>query len=590
MQIVIVLGLLVLAIALFSMEKLSVDVVTLLLLMALVMTNILTPQEAFAGFSNDIIIVLASIFVISGALQKSGILDAIGARLQAIARGSTNRLLVLMMTMVGGISAFMNNTTATAIFIPPIIGVARETGISSSKLLMPLAYASILGGTCTLIGTSTNVAVSGYIATSGMRPLGLFEITPVGLILLAIGVTYMLIIGKGLLPDHKDESLTEEFAVREYLTEIIVAPDSPLIGQRIFQSDLSKMDFRILEVLRGNKKFLPDPRTVIEPDDILLVEGKVEDLLKVRETAGIAIRPETKITDKDLQTDEIKIVEALITPQSDLIGRTLKEANFRARYGLTAIAINRHGQSLLDKIGHIRLRMGDLLLIQGPAERFDYSPRYQDFWILEAISPKLYQKSKGLYTVAFFLTAILVAGLGLLPLSISFLGAALMTVLFRAITIEEAYEFIDWRLIILIGGMTAFGVAMDKTGTADFLAKWIVLGLEPFGIMVILAGLFMLTILLTQPMSNAAAALVVLPIAIETAQRLGADERSFAIAIMLAASISFIAPFEPACVLVYGPGKYKFIDFIKTGALLTAILMLAVLLLIPVFWPLYPAR
>jgi di/tricarboxylate transporter len=294
---------------------------------------------------------------------------------------------------------------------------------------------------------------------------------------------------------------------------VAIPPNSPLIGQRIFQSDLSKMDFRILEVLRGSTKFLPDARTLIAPGDILLVEGRVADLLKIKETAGIDIRPETKITDKDLQTDDIKIVEVLITPQSDLIGRTLKEANFRARYGLTAIAINRHGQALLDKIGHIRLRMGDLLLIQGPAERFDQSPRHHDFWILEEIPPALYREGKGLYTVAFFLSAILIGGVGLLPLSIAFLGAALLTILFRAITIEEAYEFIDWRLIILIGGMTAFGVAMDKTGAAAFLAQWIVWGLEPFGVRAILAGLFVLTILLTQPMSNAAAALVVLPVA-----------------------------------------------------------------------------
>jgi di/tricarboxylate transporter len=588
MQIAIVLGLLVVAITLFSTEKLSVDVVTLLLLMVLTMAGILTPTEAFAGFSSDIIVILASIFVISGALQKSGIMDAIGARLHAIARGSTNRLLLIMMLLIGSISSFMNNTTATAIFVAPIMGVAKRAGVAASKLLMPLAYASILGGTCTLIGTSTNVAVSGYIARSGMQPLSLFEITPVGLLILAVGILYMVVIGQRLLPDHTDESFTEEFAIREYLSEIIVPPDSPLTGQIIFHSDLSNLGFRILEVLRGDKRFIPDARTVVEPGDILLVEGKVEDLMKVKETAGIDIRHEGKLAASYLQTDEIRIVEALITPQSDLIGRTLKEVNFRARYGMTALAIYRHGQSLLDKIGHIPLRMGDLLLIQVPAERLDYLRRHPDLWILEEISPSLYQKSKGLYTASFFAAAIIVGGLGLLPLSISFLGAALLAILFRAITIEEAYDFIDWRLIILIGGMTAFGVAMDKTGTAEFLAKWIVGGLEPFGVTAILAGLFVLTILLTQPMSNAAAALVVLPVAIETAQSLGADERSFAIAIMLAASISFIAPFEPACILVYGPGKYKFMDFMKTGILLTVILMLVILFVIPIFWPLFP--
>jgi di/tricarboxylate transporter len=588
LQIAIVLTLLGVAIALFSMEKLSVDVITLLLLITLVSTGILSPQEAFAGFSNDIIVILTSIFVISGALQRTGIMDAMGSRLHSLAGGSNNRLLLAMMGLVGVISSFMNNTTATAIFVPPVMGVAKEAGVSASKLLMPLAFASMLGGTCTLIGTSTNVAVSGYIAREGMKPLSLFEITPIGLIILAVGMAYMTVIGQRLLPAYKDESLTEGFSIREYLSEIVVVSDSHLIGQRIFESDLSKMDFRILEVIRGEKRFLPDALTRIESGDILLVEGKVEELMKVKETAGIEIRAEAKLTDRDLQTDEIRIVEALITAKSDLIGQTLKEANFRARFGMSALAIYRHGQSLLDKVGRIRLRMGDLLLIQGPIDRIDYLRRHPDLWILEELSPALYRRGKGLYTVAFFVAAMVVGGFGWLPLSICFLTAAVLSILFRSITIEEAYEFIDWRLIILIGGMTAFGTAMDKTGAARFLAKGIVSVLDPFGVMIVLAGFFVLTIILTQPMSNAAAALVVLPIAIETADALGANPRTFAIAIMLAASISFVAPFEPACILVYGPGKYKFVDFIRTGLLLTIILMVVVLLVLPAFWPLQP--
>jgi di/tricarboxylate transporter len=596
MQIAIVLGLLALSIVLFAMEKLSVDVITLMLLTMLVVAGILTPAEAFNGFSNDIIIILCSIFVISGALQRSGVMDVIGSRLHRIASGSENRLLLAVMTIVSATSAFMNNTTVTAVFAPPVMGVARQSKISASKLLMPLAFASILGGTCTLIGTSTNVAVSGYITKSGMQPLSLFEVTPVGLIIVVVGIAYMMIVGKRLLPDYKDESLTEGYAIREYLSEIVVMLDSHLVGQKIFESDLAKMDFRVLEVIRGERKFLPDARTQIEAGDVLLVEGKVEDLIKVKETAGIEILADVKVGDVDLQSDEIKIVEMLITPQSDLIGLTLKEANFRKRYGMTALAIYRHGQSLREKIGRIRLRVGDLLLVQGPADRLEDLRNHPDLWILEEYQPVPYRKSKGIYTLAFFSAAIVAGSAGWLPLSIAFLAAAVLTILFRCITVEEAYEFIDWRLIILIGGMTAFGTAMDKTGAAEFLAVNIVNGLnpavsrlsEPYGVMLILAGFFLLTVVLTQPMSNAAAALVVLPVALETAQRLGVNERTFAIAIMLAASVSFVTPFEPSCILVYGPGKYKFRDFLKTGFLLTLILILLVLFVVPVFWPLHP--
>jgi di/tricarboxylate transporter len=588
MQIAIVLGLLLLAVVMFAMERLTVDVITLLLLMGLVITGILTPLEAFAGFSNDIIIILASIFVISGALQQSGIMDTLASRLYQFAQGSSNRLLLAIMVITSTISAFMNNTTTTAIFIPPVMGVAKSANFSPSKLLMPMAFASILGGTCTLIGTSTNVAVSGFISRSGMQPLGLFEITPLGLILLSVGIVYLLVIGQRLLPAHREESLTEEYDIREYLSEVVVPAGSTLIGQKIFDSGLSQMGFRILEVLRGDTKFTPDPTTIIKSEDVMLVEGKIDDLMKIKETADIEIRPETKLFDESLQTGEIRLAEVIITPQSDLIGKTLKEVNFRLRYGMIVLAFNRHGRLVTEMVGNIALRMGDLLLLQGPEDQLEYVRRHPDMWVLEEVRPSLKRTRTGIYIIACFAAAIIVGSAGWLPLSISFLGAALLTVLLKAITVEEAYEFINWKLIILIGGMTAFGVAMEKTGAAEFLAARIVGGLEPLGIKAILVGLFLLTILLTQPMSNAAAALVVLPIALQTAEKLGANQRSFAIAIMLAASISFIAPFEPACILVYGPGKYRFWDFIKIGAPLTLILMLVVIFILPIFWPLYP--
>jgi di/tricarboxylate transporter len=391
-----------------------------------------------------------------------------------------------------------------------------------------------------------------------------------------------------LLPDYKDESLTDEYAIREYLSEIAVVAKSRLIGQRIFESDLAHMGFRILAVIRSKRKFLPTSRTRIEDGDVLLVEGKAEDLMKVKETAGIEIKPDLKLSDPDLQSEDIKLAEVLIMPRSDLIGRTLKEVMFRQRFGVTALAIYRHRQPLSAQIVDVRLQLGDLLLIQGSAERLKFLRRSTDLWVLEELNPTLYRKRKGVYTVSFFVAAILVSSIGWLPPSVALLSAAVLTVLTRSITIDEAYEFIDWRLVILIAGMTSFGVAMQKTGAAEFLAKWIVAGLEPYGITVILAGFFVLTILLTQPMSNAAAALVVLPVALNAAQALGVNERTFAVAIMLAASASFIAPFEPSCILVYAPGKYKFLDFVKTGSGLTILLMVIVLLLIPVFWPLHP--
>ncbi len=589
MQIALVLGLLIAALILFAMEVTSVDLITMMLLVVLVLTGILTPAESFAGFSNEIIIILASIFALSGALQKTGVVDAIGAHLYRVAGKGPKRLTLAVMATVGCVSAFMNNTTATAVFLPPVMGLSRRAQISPSKLLMPMAFASILGGTCTLIGTSTNVAVSGYIARVGMAPISLFEITPVGLVLLLVGVLYMVMVGRRLLPSHKGESQTDDYGMRKYLSEIAVLPDSRLGGQRIFESELSRLGFQIVQVLRGNQKILPDSGSLIRHGDVLLVEGKVEDLMKIKNTEGVEIKALLNLQDADLQSEDNRIAEALLMPQSNLIDRTLKELDFRRRYGLTALAIYRHGHSLADKIARIRLRVGDVLLLHGQAERIRNLRRNPDLTILDELIPPEARQKKGTYALVFFGCAILAGGLGWVPLSVAILAAAVLTMLVRSITVEEAYEFIDWRLLILIGGMTAFGTAMEKTGTAAFLAGHITRILEPFGVMTVLAGFCLLTVILTQPMSNAAAALVVLPVALNSAQRLGANPRTFAIAIMLAASVSLITPFEPSCILVYGPGKYRFRDFVKAGLLLTLILLSIILLILPVLWPLYPA-
>jgi di/tricarboxylate transporter len=277
----------------------------------------------------------------------------------------------------------------------------------------------------------------------------------------------------------------------------------------------------------------------------------------------------------------------LLTPQSELHGRTLKEVNFRRDYGLTVLAIYRHGQSLREQVSDTILRVGDLLLVQGEDVRIEALRSEPGLSLLGEVSEPLYHPRKGLLTIALFGAAVIIGAFGWVPLSIAFLGAAVLTVLMRCISVERAYEFVDWRLLVLIGGMTAFGTAMDKTQAAGYLAGIVVSWFSPFGVLAILAGFFILTIILTQPMSNAAAALVVLPVAISTAQQLGANERTFAIGIMLAASVSFITPFEPSCILVYGPGKYRFMDFVKVGLGMTIVLSVTVLLLLQIFWPLY---
>lgn len=587
MEIAFVLILLAAAMVFFVKETLPMDIVTLLVLLALLVGGILTPQEAFAGFGSDIIIILASVFVISGAMRETNIVDWLGETLGKLSRGGENTLLLLLMSSVSGLSALMNNTTVTALMLGPVTGMARRHKINPSKLLMPLAFASILGGTCTLIGTSTNVAVSGYLDRVKMPPLGFFELTPLGILIVIAGTLYMLLVGRHLLPDNPEPTeLTDDYGLREYLSEIVIQENSPLAGQLLAHSDLGKLGFRVLKIVRQGKTILPQSTLPLYAGDILLVSGAVQSLMRARETEGIDIRPDVKFGDKDLKLDNLQILEVLVTPQSSMRGRRIADLDLPRRLKITVLAVNRHGKRLRDKLKSVRLELGDLLLIQGPAESMDVLRNGSDFAVFSEQKVSTHRGRKGLMVLGFLAIGVIASAMGWVPLSAGLLGAAVASVLIRALPIHRVYETIEWRLLVLIAGMTAFGVAMEKTHAAEFLASGIVGALEPMGTTVILAGFVLLTVILTQPMSNAAAALVVLPIALSTAAKMGLNARTFAIAITYAASVSLIAPFEPSSLLVYGAGKYRFADFVKVGGAMTLLLIILIVLLVPVLWPL----
>lgn len=587
MTIAFVLALLALAVILFARETLPVDIVTLLALLALMVSGILTPKEAFSGFGSEIIIILGSVFIISGALRETGVVDWLGEKLAHSHLGGEGTQLATLMGSVAGFSAFMNNTTVTALLLAPVSGMARKRGFSPSRFLMPLAFASILGGTCTLIGTSTNVAVRGYMADSGMEPLGFFELTPVGLVIVAAGILYMVLIGRHQLPSYAPErDLSEDYGLREYLSEIVIRENSPLIGQTLRESDLSPLGFRVLQIHRAGKPLSPRPSFRLAAGDVLVVNGPVSSLVKVRETEGIEIRPDVKFSDQLLKADDREILEVIITPLSELRGHRIQDLDLPARFGVAVLAINRHGRRLRDKIKSVQLETGDILLVQGQREAMETLRKSPDFAVFGEPNTTPHRGKKGLLVLGFLTLGVILGSLEVIPLSAALLGAAVATVLTRCMPMHKIYSCVEWRLIVLIAGMTAFGLAMERTGAAEWLASLVVWTLQPLGPLFILAGFVLLTVFLTQPMSNAAAALVVLPIALSAAEKLGLNGRTFAIAITLSASVSLIAPFEPSSLLVYGPGKYRFVDFLKIGGFLTFILVTIVIILVPIFWPL----
>jgi di/tricarboxylate transporter len=563
-----------------------VDVITVGLLLVLTVLGILTPTEAFSGFGSDFIVMLASIFVVGTAMQKAGVLDMLGHRLFTWTRNRTRTLPTILMTAVSILSAFMNNTTVTAMFVAPVVGLARKLNISPSKLLMPVAFASILGGTCTVIGTSTNVAVNAYLAKNGLPPFGMFDFAPIGIVLCVIGIVFLATVGMRLLPDYQAVDMMQDLRQQQYFTEILVKEKSSLVGRKIRQTVVSQIGLRVLNIIRDGRNAIADADSVVQANDILLVEGSLEELMKVKDANGIDILADAKAAD-DLVSEDIQIAELLILPTNDFVGMTVKEAEFKRRFGLTVIAINRDGQTLSEKIGATEIKPGDRLLVQGPADTIRFRQSFSDFVVLQEHS---YEPSRSRRNAAlsssFFVAAILLGSFNVIPLSIAFMLAAFLCVVFKCIKPDEAYEKIEWNLLVLIGGMSSFGVALQKTGAAEFLAEHINDWFGGMGPLAVLAAYVVLTMLLTQPMSNAAAALVVLPVALESAGGLGANPISFALGVMLGASVSLITPFEPSCILVYGPGRYKIADFFKVGSLATVLLFIAILILVPIFYPL----
>lgn len=586
--IAIVLALLFVALVLFSIERIPIEIVAILLVMALVLTHTLTAAEAFAGFGNDIVITIAGLFILTGGLEKTGVVDLVGRRLHRTAGDSEFRITALIMFAAAFSAAVMKNTTTTAMFLPVVLGIAARRNISPSKLLMPLAFGAILGGTCTLIGTSTNLAVSGALPRYGIQPFTMFELTSVGVVIVGVGMLYMLFVGLRLLPHGKSaDSLTEQYHVRQYMTEVIVLENSPLIDKTLGEARISdELDLTVLGILRGEEqRIAPNPEERIKAADLLLVQGRAEDILKVKAEAGIEIKPDFELNDSVLESKDRELFEAMVPRGSDFIGRTLKRLHFRKRHGVVVLAINRHGVDLLSKISRVRLRFGDVLLIQGNRDQVERLAGDGHILLLEEISQRQARPEKRRWALFAFGVFLFFSLTHLVPLPIAVLLGVMILLASRTLRMTQVYEMIDWRLLILIACMISFGVAMEKTRADQYLADLIVRGTGQYGPVAVLAGFFVMTVALTQPMSNQAAALVMLPISIKTALALGLNPRTFAITVTYAASCSFLTPLEPACVLVYTPGRYRFFDFVKVGSILTVAVFAIVIWLVPVFWP-----
>jgi len=580
------------AMILFATERLRVDVVAMLVLITVGLLGLIPPEDLFAGFSNSAVITVWAVYMVSGGLFKTGVADTMGRAILKVAGDGEVRLIATIMLTVGLISAFMNNVGAVAMLLPAVVGISRQTKVPVSKLLIPLAFASLLGGKMTLIGTPANILATEIVAQYGLETFGFFEFTPMGIVVLATGIIYMVLIGRRLLPVRQGARGKEDIErLRGYVTEVRVSADSPLNGKTLFESRLGeKYDFTVLAMQRENGDLPPLHRdTLIRSGDLLALEGPANSILEASRTLGLVTAVDQDLAMNMLEPHDVELVEVALAPNSRLIGHSLREAQFRERYGFTALAISRQGEMITQRVGNMILRVGDMLLLQGSHFRVDELQEGSDFLVMVPVKHEQYRLNKAPIAVGALLLAIGLTIFAGMDIALAMVIAAMIMVLSGVLTIDEAYESVDWRTVFLVAGMLPLGMAMAQTGTARYLADIMLELFGPFGPRATLAGIYLLAAFMTQPMSNAAAIVLVVPIALDTALGLGANYKTFTMAVVIGAATSFLSPVgHKANVLVFGPGGYKFTDYARVGALLTVILLIVSMIFLPVFWPLFP--
>lgn len=588
-DIAIVLGIIVFAVYMFVTEKFSIDTVSIIIMLLLMVTGILTPGEGFAGFSNPATITVGAMFVISASIFKSGALNNVGSILTRLGRKSYFYCLLAIMLLSAVLSAFINDTAVVALLMPVVIQVARDTKISPSRLLMPLSFGALLGGICTLIGTSTNILVSGIAQELGEEPFRMFEMTPVGIILLIVGIVYILFVGRFLLPDRKvKESFTESYNMGAYLTEVVLLPTSKSVGVSIQNSQLTKdLDIEIIQITRGDQRVRAYSTTILQANDILKVRCEVEKLKKLKDEKGIELKPDVKLNDEDLKTTITKLYEAIVTPNSMLRGRSLKELNFRTYYqGASVLAIRHREEIVNQKLTRARLAAGDVLLIDAEAWQLEKLRQNDDLLIISETDRPRFSYRKIITVLLIVFGVVVTATMNLAPIILSATVGVVLMVLLKLISVEEAYKAIEWKVIFMLAGVLSMGVALQKTGAAALLSELLIDSVGAWGPHAVLATFFFITFMATNFMSNNATAALLVPIAIAAAHSMDVSVRPFLMTVTFAASLAFMTPMGyQTNTMIYSPGSYQFKDYLRVGTPLNILLWILGSLLIPYFFP-----
>jgi di/tricarboxylate transporter len=588
MEMTLTLTILVIAIILFATEWIRMDLVSLMVLMAVALTGLVSVEQAFAGFSNPAVVTVAAVFVLSAGISSTGAINRLGEHLIEWTGDNLALLTAMIMLTVALFSAFINNIGATAMLMPVVVMVSQKLKQPPSKLLIPLAFGSLLGGVCTMIGTPPNILINSLMQEYTGESFSMFSFTPVGLVLLVFGILYMVFAGRHLLPMRKSGTLTEAYQAKGYVTEVEILEGSPLHGQTIAGSFLERQFNLTVRGLLRNREKIPQPRRnrKLYVGDFLFLEGDPEDMLKLKKEKGLAIVPERDNPTPSLDEQDTVVVEASLTPTSEMVGKTLRQVSFAQTYGLTVLGIWRSGAPVVRRVDHVTLRFGDVLLLQGAERRVRHLGQEHGFLLLGGVDPTPFRPGKAPIAIITMVAVVLLGSSGLLPIMVAATLGALIMVLTNCLTAKEAYASIDWSILILIAGTLPLGHAMESSGAAMMLADNIIGGLGDHGPWLVLGAVFLITFCLTEVMSHAAAAVLVAPIAYNVSLELAVSPRPFFMAVAIAASMCFMTPIShQSNAIVMGPGGYRFSDYLKVGTPLNLSIWILATLLIPLIFP-----
>ena len=588
MSLILTIVILAITIGLFISGKLRADLVAICSLTALLVLGLIATDQALLGFANQATAAIAAMFVVSAGLVHTGLVQWVAGGLDRLAGKGEWRLILVLCVVIAALSAFLMNTATVAIFIPVAIALAKNRKIPASRVLIPLSFASQFGGVCTIIGTSTNMLVNGIGISRGIQPFGFFEFAPLGVIMVAAGIVYLVVTSRWLLPKCAGEAEhVDKYRLADYLAELQVLGNSSLVGKTWEQSKMTRLTtIQLSNLMREGRAVARPVRTKIRPGDLLLLYGHMDQIMAMEHEYRLELMKHVRVRDHQLGSHENQLVEVLIPPHSNLIGNTLQTSDFFRRYKATILAIQRRGKILRDRLPDIELNSGDTLLIQGHRDDVSRFMSSANVIVTNELTERYIRKGKAVAALLVMLAIIGLAAFNVFSIMVAAIIGAVGMVLTRCVTLEEAYNAIDWKIIFLLGGIIPLGLAMEQNGAVLWLADRVLQPLLAYGPTALLAATYITAAVLTEAMSNNAAAATLAPIAISLAGLMNVDPRPFLVAITFAASTSFATPVGyQTNTMVYSPGGYHFTDFTRIGVPLNIVFWILAMLLIPLIWP-----